>query len=84
MKIEIDQETLRKIDRLRTWSGNILKNLKLTPGQDAYEYHGSMNDVEALKEAHHDYEMCDFCEQTVAASESEFDWTGDEWTGDEE
>lgn len=41
------------LDELTSAAHAVLADLKETPGGDAYEYQGSMNDVEWLREASH-------------------------------
>jgi len=36
---------------------NLLRHMKQTPGGDAYEYTGAMNDVEWLQELLHEWDM---------------------------
>ena len=51
-----DAELLDGLDEVRLWARAISDKMKPTPGGDAYEYRGGMNEVEHLREAIDQYE----------------------------
>lgn len=50
-----DAEFLDYLDGIRLWAEEVCRDLKETPGGDAIEYRGSMNNVELLRKAIDDY-----------------------------
>jgi len=50
------QEILAALDKVRTFARFVLQDMRENAGGDAYEYVGSMDQVEALREAIDDAE----------------------------
>lgn len=51
-----DRGLLLRYDRVRSFAQLVQKQLKASPGGDQYIYRGSMNQVEALRDALNDLE----------------------------
>lgn len=69
MDINVDREDLETMSRLHSWARIILKGLKITAGGDAYEFTGSMNEVETLKEVVNEFEATELAELGLNVSE---------------
>lgn len=44
-------EIIEALDKVRTWAKIVVNGMKESPGGDCYVYEGSMDEVEALREA---------------------------------
>lgn len=59
-------------DTMKAFANLLLRGFHETPGGDAYEYRGSMDDVEALREAVQTYEDHRFKDPTVDTSKEPY------------
>lgn len=55
--MEISIDYVAALDTVRIHAENILDKMKESPGGDCYEFTGSMNDIEVLRDALKEWEI---------------------------